>query len=105
MSYTRNGQATLFINRMSSRDVGWYKAVATNEHGEARQLVHLELAEYPRFTRRPEETFIMSRKHGRIEAHIVGVPLPEVRWYKDWQPLGESTRIKVNLYSKLSFKI
>lgn len=79
---------------MLDRDVGWYEAVATNEHGEARQRVRLEIAEYPRFTKRPEETFIMSRKNGRIEAHVVGVPYPEIRWYKDWQPLAESTRVK-----------
>ncbi|XP_011291978.1 obscurin isoform X5 [Musca domestica] len=94
-SYTRNGQATLFINKMLDRDVGWYEAVATNEHGEARQRVRLEIAEYPRFTKRPEETFIMSRKNGRIEAHVVGIPHPEIRWYKDWQPLAETTRIKM----------
>uniref|UniRef100_A0A1A9ZZH6 Obscurin n=1 Tax=Glossina pallidipes TaxID=7398 RepID=A0A1A9ZZH6_GLOPL len=94
-SYTRNGQATLFINKMLDRDVGWYEAVATNEHGEVRQRVRLELAEYPRFTKRPEETFIMGRKNGRIEAHVVGVPHPEIRWYKDWQPLAESSRIKM----------
>lgn len=80
---------------MLDRDVGWYEAVATNEHGEVRQRVRLELAEYPRFTKRPEETFIMGRKNGRIEAHVVGVPHPEIRWYKDWQPLAESSRIKV----------
>ncbi|XP_075169287.1 obscurin isoform X4 [Haematobia irritans] len=94
-SYTRNGQATLFVNKMLDRDVGWYEAVATNEHGEARQRVRLEIAEHPRFLKRPEETFIMARKNGRIEAHIVGVPHPEIRWYKDWQPLAESTRIKM----------
>ncbi|XP_046810938.1 obscurin isoform X2 [Lucilia cuprina] len=94
-SYTRNGQATLFINKMLDRDVGWYEAVATNEHGEARQRVRLEIAEYPRFTKRPDETFIMARKNGRIEAHVVGVPMPEIRWYKDWQPLADTTRIKM----------
>ncbi|XP_059224505.1 obscurin isoform X5 [Stomoxys calcitrans] len=96
-SYTRNGQATLFVNKMLDRDVGWYEAVATNEHGEARQRVRLEIAEYPRFTKRPEETFIMARKNGRIEAHVVGVPHPEIRWYKDWQPLAETTRIKMRV--------
>lgn len=80
---------------MLDRDVGWYEAVATNEHGEARQRVRLEIAEYPRFTKRPEETFIMGRKNGRIEAHVVGVPTPEIRWYKDWQPLADTTRIKI----------
>ncbi|PSN48207.1 hypothetical protein C0J52_03611 [Blattella germanica] len=69
-SYTRNGQATLFINRMLDRDVGNYEAVATNEHGEARQRVKLEIAEYPEFIKRPDEIIIMTRKSGRIDAKI-----------------------------------
>jgi len=59
---------------MLDRDVGWYEAVATNEHGEARQRVRLEIAEHPRFLKRPDETFIMARKNGRIEAKLVGIP-------------------------------
>ncbi|CAH2049873.1 unnamed protein product, partial [Iphiclides podalirius] len=94
-SYTRNGQATLFINKMLERDAGWYEAVATNEHGQARQRVRLELAEYPRFITRPEETVVLQRRTARIEARVTGVPFPDIKWYKDWQPLAPSTRIKM----------
>ncbi|EAT34172.1 AAEL013559-PA [Aedes aegypti] len=97
-SYTRNGQATLFINRMSERDVGVYEAVATNEHGSVRQRVCLELGEFPRFLQRPEEVFIMGRRSGRVEAKIAGVPFPDVKWYKDWQPITESSRLKMIFY-------
>ncbi|XP_063930937.1 obscurin isoform X4 [Zophobas morio] len=95
MSYTRNGQATLFINKMLERDVGWYEAVAQNEHGEARQRVRLEIAEAPAFLRRPEIQYAMHRGRIRFEARIVGVPYPDVKWYKDWKPLATSTRIKI----------
>uniref|UniRef100_A0A0A9VUL5 Muscle M-line assembly protein unc-89 n=1 Tax=Lygus hesperus TaxID=30085 RepID=A0A0A9VUL5_LYGHE len=95
-SYTRNGQATLFINKMLERDVGTYEAVATNEHGEARQRVHLEIAEYPEFVKRPEEMTIVARHGGRLEARVVGVPQPEIKWFKDWQPLASTSRIKMN---------
>ncbi|XP_055374379.1 obscurin isoform X3 [Condylostylus longicornis] len=97
-SYTRNGQATLFVNKMLDRDVGWYEAVAVNEHGEARQRIRLEIAEHPRFTKRLDETHIMIRKNGRLEAHIVGVPYPDIKWYKDWKPLANSARIKINFF-------
>lgn len=83
---------------MLERDVGEYEAVASNEHGEARQRIRLEIAEYPRFLKRPGETFIMARRNGRLEARVVGVPDPEVKWYKDWQPITESARIKVCQY-------
>lgn len=90
--------------RMLERDVGVYEAVASNEHGEARQRVRLEIAEYPRFIRRPEETFIMTRRNGRLEARVVGVPDPEIKWYKDWQPITESARIKVSIQVDSSIK-
>lgn len=80
---------------MLDRDVGVYEAVAINEHGESRQRVHLEIAEYPEFIRRPEEITILARQGGRIEARITGVPYPDIKWFKDWQPLAHSARIKV----------
>ncbi|XP_063617006.1 obscurin isoform X2 [Cydia splendana] len=94
-SYTRNGQATLFINKMLERDEGYYEAVATNEHGQTRQRVRLQLAEYPTFIKRPEETVALQRRSARIEARVTGVPYPDIKWYKDWQPLAESSRIKM----------
>lgn len=92
---------------MLDRDVGWYEAVARNEHGEARQRVRLEIAEPPVFLRRPDIQYGTLRDKVRFEARIVGVPYPEIKWYKDWKPLAASTRIKVSLYFlriKLSFK-
>lgn len=80
---------------MLDRDVGVYEAVATNEHGEARQRVRLEIAEYPVFLKRPEETTIMHRKGTRIEARVIGVPYPDIKWFKDWMPIVSTERIKV----------
>lgn len=94
-SYTRNGQATLFINRMLERDEGIYEAVATNEHGEARQRVILKIAEYPTFIERPDETIVMVRRTGQFTARVTGVPYPELKWYKDWKPIASSSRIRV----------
>lgn len=95
MSYTRNGQATLFINKMLERDAGWYEAVATNEHGQARQRVRLEIAENPVFITRPDIEYALIRGKVRFEARIAGNPYPEVKWYKDWKPLTDSSRIKI----------
>ncbi|XP_076165903.1 obscurin isoform X4 [Ptiloglossa arizonensis] len=97
-SYTRNGQATLFINRMLERDEGLYEAVATNEHGEARQRVHLRIAEYPTFIQRPEEVIVMVRRTGQLSARVTGVPFPEIKWYKDWKPLTSSSRIRIEFH-------
>lgn len=83
---------------MLERDVGFYEAVASNEHGEVRQRVRLDLAEYPRFIKRLDETYIMGRRNGRLEVRVTGIPEPEVKWYKDWQPITDSTRIKISQY-------
>lgn len=91
---------------MLERDVGEYEAVATNgkfkrtpswkktskqnymnnlfaEHGSARQRVRLEIAEYPRFIQRPDETFIMTRRNGRLEARVCVI-------FKIWQRYKQS---------------
>lgn len=81
-SYTRNGQLTLFVNRMLDRDAGWYEAIATNAHGQARQQVKLEVAEHPRFITRPEESVFATRKSGRLTCRITGYPECEVKWFK-----------------------
>ncbi|XP_011305282.1 muscle M-line assembly protein unc-89 isoform X2 [Fopius arisanus] len=97
-SYTRNGQATLFINKMLERDAGIYEAVAINEHGEARQRVRLLIAEYPTFVKRPEESIIMLRRNGHLQARILGTPYPEIKWYKDWKPLAPTARLKMDFF-------
>lgn len=86
---------------MLERDEGYYEAVATNEHGQTRQRVKLAIAEYPTFIKRPEETIALQRKTARIEARVTGVPYPEIKWYKDWQPLAASSRIKVSFDSEV----
>ncbi|CAG9826984.1 unnamed protein product [Diabrotica balteata] len=82
-------------HRMLERDAGCYEAVARNEHGEARQRVRLEIAELPYFIRRPEIDYSMLRGKSKFEARIIGVPYPEIKWYKDWKPLAPSSRIKI----------
>ena len=77
-SYLRNGQLTLFVNRMLDRDAGMYEAVATNPFGEARQRIQLEVAEHPRFIVRPEENIFITRKPGRLQCRITGYPECEV---------------------------
>lgn len=83
------------ILRMLDRDIGTYEAVATNEHGTARQRVRLQIAEYPKFLKRPEEMYVILRKNCKLEARVIGVPYPEIKWFKDWKPLVDSTRIQV----------
>lgn len=81
---------------MTDADVGPYEALAKNELGEARQRVRLEIAEPPRFSRRLDEKYVMLRKTIRLEARVTGIPYPDIKWYKDWQPLATSSRVKIH---------
>ncbi len=59
-------------------------------------LTHLcEPSEPPVFTKRLEETSVFAHRHGRFEATVIGVPEPTIKWFKDWQPIHESNRIKI----------
>lgn len=80
---------------MLDRDVGWYECVARNEHGEARQRVRLEIAEAPYFIQRPDIEYGLVRGRIQFVARVVGVPYPELKWYRDWKPLASSSRIKI----------
>ena len=80
---------------MVDKDVGVYECFAKNEHGESRQKIHFEIAEYPRVTQHLEETHIRSHANGRIMCRIAGYPPCEVQWYKDWEPLKTSFRLRV----------
>lgn len=91
----RNGQVILFITRMTENDIGSYVCHATNEHGEARQKIKVLIAESPIFTRKLEETSIMMRGGGKFECCVTGVPTPKIKWFKDWHPIYESSRIKI----------
>ncbi|XP_054168063.1 obscurin-like [Oppia nitens] len=91
----RAGQNCLFLSQMTEADVGWYTCIATNVHGKDTRKIKLLLSEAPVFTKRFDETTALSRRHARFECTVVGIPEPTVRWFKDWQPMHESDRIKI----------
>ncbi|KAG8183020.1 hypothetical protein JTE90_017107 [Oedothorax gibbosus] len=91
----RNGQAILFITRMGDDDVGTYTCKAVNEHGEAQRKIKLMIAEHPIFTKRLEPQTTLIRKSAEFRCRVVGVPLPKIKWFKDWHPLSESSRIHI----------
>ncbi|XP_075532272.1 obscurin isoform X7 [Dermacentor variabilis] len=91
----RNGQVTLFISRMTEDNVGPYTCTAVNEHGQATKTIYLELAEEPVFTKRLEPTTIMLRRGGELQCRVIGKPYPKIKWFKDWQPICNSSRVNI----------
>lgn len=37
----------------------------------------------------------MIRKGGELKCRVIGTPYPKIKWFKDWQPLAESSRIHI----------
>ena len=91
----RNGKVCLFINQMDISDVGYYTCQATNEHGTEKRTIKLLNAEPPMFTKRLDEITVPSRNHIRLECAFKGVPEPTVKWFKDYQPLHDTSRISI----------
>ncbi|XP_015782492.1 obscurin isoform X3 [Tetranychus urticae] len=91
----RNGKVCLFINRMTERAVGTYSCHAKNEHGDAWKKIKLLEAEPPSFTLRLKETTGMAYKSIRLECKVTGLPMPTLKWFKDWLPISDSDRTKI----------
>lgn len=53
------------------------------------------IPEHPIFTKRLEPQTTLIRKSGEFRCRAVGVPYPKIRWFKDWHPLSESSRVHI----------
>lgn len=47
------------------------------------------------FLQKLDETTSMSRRTGRMQCCVTGLPYPKIKWFRDWHPLYESERIKI----------
>jgi hypothetical protein len=84
---------------MTEDSEGEYECEARNVHGIARQKVVLRRADHPRFISRPQEVYAMARRGGKISARIYGIPVPDIKIYKDWHllPLTSETRVRLQI--------
>ena len=67
------------------------------------------LLDLPSFIKKPVDTTVVLGKPLKIECEVSGIPLPEITWLKDNEPLIEDDRISVESKAKglffLNFKI
>lgn len=73
----------------------YFDAMLCDQYGDLCRQVKLQIADQPFITKYPNNEYITCGRNGRIEVRIVGIPKPEVTWYKDWAPLAENSRITV----------
>jgi len=105
VNYTRNGVVKLQINSFSASDVGTYECCGVNDYGNMMQPVLIMMAQYPEFIRAPTDVNLIGVNGGKVEAEIYGVPKPEVKWFKDFTPLIETSRVQAHHYPPQTFTL
>jgi hypothetical protein len=92
----RSSNERLEILVPSEKDEGPYEIVAENEHGRAVHEFYLQQADAPIFLEPLKETAtVRSAESVQLLCKVDGIPYPEVKFYKDWRLLTESSRIKI----------
>merc|ERR1719189_2510596 len=105
MNYTRNGVVKLQINGFQASDVGTYECYGTNDYGNMMQPVLVMMAQYPEFIKAPLDVNLIGVNGGKVECEIFGVPKPNVVWYKDFQPLKETSRVQAHHYPPQTYTL
>ena len=59
----------------------------------------------PRFTQKLKDVDAMPGKVARMECRVIGDPQPDIRWYRENEPLLEGGRYKFDEYGDLKVLI
>ncbi|XP_041476753.1 striated muscle preferentially expressed protein kinase-like isoform X2 [Lytechinus variegatus] len=87
-----NGVCSLEIVKVSSNEIGEYRCIATNDHGESSCRLYLDVAEAPHFVETYKDTEATIGQSLRLECSIDGIPEPEVIWSKDGKVIEDFER-------------
>nr|XP_006823009.1 PREDICTED: striated muscle-specific serine/threonine-protein kinase-like [Saccoglossus kowalevskii] len=90
-----SGVCSLQIQDVTADDIGDYECVATNDFGNARIAVFLDLAEPPKFLTELEDITIKVGQSFCIQCKVGGIPEPDIFWYKDDIFVAETDNIQV----------
>ena len=92
------------LEKCDLTDSGEYKAVLKNRFGEAQSKCRLNVYPSNRHEQKNSPKFIellkdISINEGQdvcFKCIITGTPQPEVKWFKDGNPVSETNKIKVS---------
>jgi hypothetical protein len=79
---TTSGSTTLTIRGFSKTNAGQYLCIATNDHGEATQSVHIETATRPSFIQPLTNRKFTSGHPMKLDVRVEGNPKPTITWMK-----------------------
>lgn len=87
----------LMLDCASMKDAGIYNIAAVNRVGKTNCKTELIVLIEPRFVRKIIDTQVIEKKITKLEAEIVGVPKPQVIWYKNGVEISkEDDRIQTH---------
>lgn len=93
----------MIFNNMVADDIATYQIEASNKAGEAKSQAQLVVIGAPCFIRKPTDISVTLNKPIKIDCEIAGIPIPNIAWYKDGEPLIENDRIKIENKLKTTF--
>uniref|UniRef100_A0A915L4Q7 Uncharacterized protein n=1 Tax=Romanomermis culicivorax TaxID=13658 RepID=A0A915L4Q7_ROMCU len=88
-------ECVLIIRHFTAQDVGQYQCKAVNQHGDAQQNVLVDISTMPTFIHHLDNKVVPSNKTARLDCRVDATPFPEIKWFKDWHPIVESSRVKM----------
>ena len=92
----------LNFRKVEATDMGVYKIVATNKCGTASTQATLSVSGAPIIVRKPNAALIISEKKPlKVEFEVNGLPLPEIEWFRNHEPLISDARIKLDARLKV----
>ncbi len=73
----------LMVDNAQASDAGIYNILAQNRIGKVSSKTELVVLIEPKFIRKIKDTQVIEKKITKLEAEIIGVPKPEVTWFKN----------------------
>ena len=87
----------IIFKKLEASDQGLYKLVASNKGGSDECQAQLTVSGVPKFVKKPNsELSVAEKKQFKTEFECTGLPIPEVQWFKDGEPLTPNSRIKLD---------
>lgn len=87
----------VIFKKVEAADQGLYKIVASNKGGSDESQAQFTVSGVPKFTKKPNsELSVAEKKQIKTEFECTGLPLPEIQWFKDGEPLAANQRVKLD---------
>ncbi|XP_035212204.1 muscle M-line assembly protein unc-89-like isoform X2 [Stegodyphus dumicola] len=94
-----SNRTSVFILKSFESDGGKYSCVAANAAGKATSIAEVRVKPYreaPKFKRKLQAAVVKSGSRVTLEAEVTGVPTPEIKWYRNGNPIENSPDFRIS---------